>query len=92
MEKKQVKNKEAEKVLEKSVEVMEKDLKNYDKIKELKCDYEIFKTEREKAKMYVSEKCEICQKNFKKKDNIYVAWGKELKEIFICKKCAVNKQ
>lgn len=92
MEKKQVKNKEEEKVLEKSVEIMEKDLKKYDKIKELKCDYEIFKTEREKAKMYVPEKCEICQKNFKKKDNIYVAWGKELKEIFICKKCAVNKQ
>jgi len=89
--KEKIENVEAEKVLENSVEVKEKDLKKYDKIKKLKCDYTIFKTERNKSKMYVPEKCELCNKDFKEDDNIYVAWGKEMKEIFICKECADNE-
>ena len=75
-----------EKVLETSVEVSEKVL--LEKVKKLKCDFKTFKTERDKAKMRVPDKCEICGKSFKEKDDIYVAWGKDLKEIFICKECS----
>lgn len=77
---------EMEKDLENSVEKTEKVL--LEKVKKLKCDYKIFKSERNKAKMHVPEKCEICGKSFEEKDDIYVAWGKDLKEIFICKECA----
>ena len=77
-----------EKVLENSVEKTEKDLKQYDKINKLKCDYKTFKTERNKSEMRVPEKCEICGKSFEKDDNIYAAFGKDLSEIFICKECA----
>ena len=74
-----------EKDLEVSVETSEKVLP--EKVKKLKCDFKIFKTERDKAEMRVSDKCEICGKSFEEHDNIYVAWGKDLKEIFICEKC-----
>lgn len=75
-----------EKVLGTSVEVSEKVL--LEKVKKLKCDFKTFKTEREKAKMRVPDKCEICGKSFKENDDVYVAWGKDLKEIFICKECS----
>lgn len=75
-----------EKDLEAPAEALEKVLP--EKVKKLKCDFETFKTERDKAEMRVSEKCEICGKNFEEHDNIYVAWGKDLKEIFICEECA----
>ena len=75
-----------EKVSGTSVEVSEKVL--LEKVKKLKCDFKTFKTERDKAKMRVPDKCEICGKSFKENDDVYVAWGKDLKEIFICKECA----
>lgn len=77
---------EVEKVLKTSVEKSEK--VSIKKVKKLKCDFKTFKTERDKAKMRVPDKCEICGKSFKENDDVYVAWGKDLKEIFICKDCA----
>lgn len=41
--------------------------------------------------MCIPEKCEICKKEFKKNDNIYVAWGKELQIIFVCINCLEGK-
>ena len=75
-----------EKVLGTSVEKSEK--VSIKKVKKLKCDFKTFKTERDKAKMRVPDKCEICGKSFKENDDMYVAWDKEMKEIFICKGCA----
>ena len=75
-----------EKVLEASVEESEK--VSIEKVKKLKCDFKTFKTERDIAKMRVPEKCEICGKSFKEEDDMYVAWDKKMKEIFICKDCA----
>lgn len=75
-----------EKDLEVSVEASEK--VSLEKVKKLRCDFKTFKTERDKAKMRVPNKCELCGKSFKENDDIYVAWGKDLKEIFICKDCA----
>ena len=77
---------EVEKVLKTSVEESEK--VSIEKVKKLKCNFKTFKTERDKAKMRVPEKCEICGRSFQEDDNMYVAWGKDLKEIFICKECA----
>lgn len=77
---------EVEKVLKTSVEESEK--VSIEKVKKLKCNFKTFKTERDIAKMRVPEKCEICGKSFQEDDNMYVAWGKDLKEIFICKECA----
>lgn len=77
---------EVEKVLEASVEESEK--VSIEKVKKLKCDFKTFKTERDIAKMRVPEKCEICGKSFEENDDMYVAWDKEMKEIFICKGCA----
>lgn len=68
------------------------DKQTFDKIKKLKCNYEIFRTERNKAKMRVPEKCEICQNTFKDNDTIYVALGKKLNQIFICEECAEDNQ
>ena len=72
---------------------IEKDLteKDYSNVKKLKCDYDMFKRERNKCKMRVPEKCEICKKKFEKKDSIYVAFGKSLNQIFICEICATKK-
>lgn len=75
-----------EKDLEAPAEASEKVLP--EKVKKLKCDFKTFKTERDKAKMRVPNKCELCGKSFKESDDMYVAWGKNLKEIFICKDCA----
>lgn len=75
-----------EKVSGTSVEASEK--VSLEKVKKLRCDFKTFKTERDKAKMRVPNKCELCGKSFKENDDIYVAWGKDLKEIFICKDCA----
>lgn len=57
-------------------------------IKKLRCDFKTFKTERDIAKMRVPDKCEICGKSFEENDDMYVAWDKEMKEMFICKECA----
>lgn len=77
---------ELEKDLVTSTEVSEKVLP--EKVKKLKCDYRTFRIERNKAKMRVPEKCELCNKKLKDDNNVYVAWGKDLKEIFICEECA----
>jgi hypothetical protein len=77
---------EMEKVLEAPAKVSEKD--SIEKIKKLKCNFKTFKTERDIAKMRVPDKCEICGKSFKEEDDMYVAWDKTMKEIFICKDCA----
>ena len=74
IEEKREEIKELEKDLETSVEVSEKIL--IEKVKKLKCDFKTFKTERDKAKMRVPDKCEICGKSFKESDDMYVAWGK----------------
>lgn len=76
----------AEKDLITSVEVPKK--VSIEKVKKLRCNFKTFKTERDKAEMRVPDKCEMCGKSFKENDDIYVAWGKDLKEIFICKDCA----
>ena len=68
--------------------VEEKKKIKLDVIKKLKCDYEIFKKERDNAKMRVPNTCEVCGRRFEQNDNVYVAWGKDLKKIFICKNCA----
>lgn len=77
---------EMEKVLENPVEESEKVL--IEGIKKLRCDFKTFKTERDIAKMRVPDKCEICGKSFEENDDMYVAWDKEMKEMFICKECA----
>ena len=77
---------EVEKVLEAPAKETEK--VSLEKVKKLKCDFKTFKTERDKAKMRVSDKCEICGKSFEENDDMYVAWDKKMKEIFICKDCA----
>ena len=71
--------------------VEEKKKIKLDVIKKLKCDYEVFKRERDNAKMRVPNICEVCGRRFEQNDNVYVAWGKDLKEIFICKECAEGK-
>lgn len=77
---------EVEKVLEAPAKESEK--VSIEKVKKLKCNFKTFKTERDIAKMRVPEKCEICGKSFKENDDMYVAWDKKMKEIFICKDCA----
>ena len=84
--------------MEKKVEVKKEKIKveekkkiELDVIKKLKCDYKLFKEERTKSDMCVPDICEVCGRRFEQNDNIYVAWGKDLKEIFICKECAEGK-
>lgn len=86
--------------LEKDLEVMEKDLMEKDSetlekdlanITKLKCDYEVYKKERQKYKMPIIEKCEKCQTKFEKNDIIFYAYSiKKGKNIIICQKCANN--
>jgi len=66
--------------------------KQAEQIKKLKCNYEVFKTERNKSKMRAPENCDICKKKFKDNAPIYVALDKKLSQIFICEKCAENNQ
>ena len=49
----------ASEILEKDSKALEKDLAN---ITKLKCDYEVYKKERQKYKMPIIEKCEKCQR------------------------------
>lgn len=77
-----------EEIKEVKTEVVEVEKVSIEKVKKLKCNFKTFKTERDKAKMRVSDKCEICGKSFEGNDDMYVAWDKEMKEIFICKACA----
>jgi hypothetical protein len=64
----------------------------YSNINKLKCDYNIFKRERDKCEMRVPAECDGCKKKFEKEDSIYVALGKSLNQIFICEDCAIKEQ
>ena len=59
-----------------------------DRIKKLKCDYELFKNERIKNKMRVPVNCELCDNPFKNNENVYLAFIENKQTKFICKKCA----
>ena len=87
---KEIKKEELKKVNLKKIEAdkIEEKKKELEAVKRLKCDYQLFKEERTKSDMRVPDTCDICGRRFDGKDNIYVAWGKDLKELFICKNCA----
>ena len=76
-----------EEIKEVKTEVEEAEKVLIEKVKKLRCNFKTFKTERDKAKMRVPDKCEICGKNFEDNDDMYVAWDKEMKEMFTCKDC-----
>lgn len=83
--------------VEEDLEVDQKTTENsetreVEQIKKLKCNYEIFKNERNKSKMRVPEHCEICKNKFKDNAPIYVALDKKLNQIFVCEKCAEDNQ
>lgn len=59
-----------------------------EKIIKLKCDYKLFKNERQNNEMFVPNNCELCNKPFEENDKIYLAIDKQNKNIFICAECA----
>ena len=72
-------------------EVEQKSNQKFTDIKKLKCDYTIYKREREKLKMKVIEKCSKCGKKFKDGDELYIGHTKKgniEQNLIICKKCA----
>lgn len=72
-------------------EVEQKNEPKFTDIKKLKCDYTIYKREREKLKMKVIEKCSKCGKKFKDGDELYIGHTKKgdiEQNLIICKKCA----
>jgi len=96
---KKTNKKDQEKVLESTTheekvsKAKEKDgqEKVFTNIKKLKCDYKVYKRERERYNMPVEEKCAICEKKFKEEDKLYIAYKIEdgIKEnCIICGKCA----
>lgn len=77
------------KELEKDFEVLEKD---FDHILKLKCNYYVYKTEREKYKMPISKKCFKCNKDFKDNDKLYqIEYENGSKSKIMCEKC-ISKQ
>lgn len=91
----EVSKKEAEEVPEEvqtvAEEVEQKNEPKFTDIKKLKCDYTIYKREREKLKMKVIEKCSKCGKKFKDGDELYIGHTKKgniEQNLIICKKCA----
>lgn len=91
----EVSKKEAEEVPEEvqtvAEEVEQKNEPKFTDIKKLKCDYTIYKKEREKLKMKVIEKCSKCGKKFKDGDELYIGHTKKgniEQNLIICKKCA----
>ena len=90
----EVSKKEAEEVPEEvqtvAEEVEQKNEPKFTDIKKLKCDYTIYKREREKLKMKVIEKCSKCGKKFKDGDELYIGHTKKgniEQNLIICKKC-----
>jgi predicted nucleic acid-binding Zn ribbon protein len=88
------------KELEKDFEVLEKDLdtnsgeaeKDLNHILKLKCNYYVYRTEREKYKMPISQKCFKCNKNFKDNDKLYqIEYENGSKSKIMCEKC-ISKQ
>ncbi len=72
-------------------EVEQKSKPNFTNITKLKCDYTVYKREREALKMHVIDKCQNCNKKFKEGDFLYSAYveDKDTKQNYIiCKKCA----
>lgn len=91
----EVSKKEAEEMPEEvqtvAEEVEQKNEPKFTDIKKLKCDYTIYKREREKLKMKVIEKCSKCGKKFKDGDELYIGHTKKgniEQNLIICKKCA----
>lgn len=91
----EVSKKEVEEVPEEvqvvAEEVEQKNEPKFTDIKKLKCDYTIYKREREKLKMKVIEKCSKCGKKFKDGDELYIGYTKKgniEQNFIICKKCA----
>ena len=83
----------AEEDLEMSKKTTENpEISEVEQTKKLKCNYEIFKNERNKSKMRVPEHCEICKNKFEDNAPIYVALDKKLNQIFVCEKCAEDNQ
>lgn len=79
---------EVQKVAE---EVEQENKAKFINAEKLKCNFEVYKRERTKLKMNITENCSKCHKKFKNNDELYLA-NKENektgKKYLICKKCA----
>ena len=82
-------NKQLEKDFNTNLEEAEKD---FGRIIKLKCNYYVYRTEREKYKMPISKKCFKCNKNFKDNDKLYqIEYENGSKSKIMCEKC-ISKQ
>lgn len=87
----EVSKKVTEEVQVEAEEVEQKSKPNFTNITKLKCDYTVYKKEREVLKMHVIDRCQNCGKKFKEGDFLYSAYveDKDTKQNYIiCKKCA----
>ena len=87
----EVSEKEFEEMQAVAEEVEQRSKRNFTNITKLKCDYTVYKREREVLKMHVIDKCQNCNRKFKEGDFLYSAYveNKDTKQNYIiCKKCA----
>lgn len=80
----------SEEVQEVAEEVEQESKAKFINSEKLKCNFEVYKRERTKLKMNITEKCTKCGKNFKDNDELYSAYkenDKTGKKYLICKNC-----
>lgn len=80
-----------EEVQEVAEEVEQENKAKFINAEKLKCNFEVYKRERIKLKMNITEKCTKCGKKFKDSDELYSAYkenDKTGKKHLICKNCA----
>ena len=80
-----------EEVQEVAGEAEQENKEKFINTEKLKCNFEVYKRERTKLKMNITENCTKCHKKFKNDDELYSAYkenDKTDKRYLICKKCA----